>query len=224
MMKINLVAFALLMAVILTGLNDPVWADRGPRNVSPANKNFVLDNRHNHNRHYPKPGYVINVLPNHARLVTHRRSNYYFHGGVWYRPGSRGYAVVRPPIGIVVPFLPPFYTTIWAGAVPYYYADGVYYNWRARERVYVISDPPPEQEVVEQSALPKDLFIYPKEGQNKEQQATDRYECHRWAVGETGFDPVQPGGNVPEAQHNNKEIDYQRAIKACLEARNYSVQ
>ena len=131
---------------------------------------------------------------------------------------------MRPPIGLVVPFLPLFYTTIWAGGYPYYYADGVYYGWRADERVYVVSEPPPEQVVVEQSALPSELFIYPKEGQSKVLQATARYECHRWAVEQTGFDPMQPSGNVSGVQHNSKRIGYQRAMKACLEARNYSVQ
>lgn len=34
-----------------------------------------------------------------------------------------------------------------------------------------------------------DIFIYPKNNQTKEQQDRDRYECHRWAVNQTGFDP-----------------------------------
>ncbi|MCK4837360.1 MAG: hypothetical protein KAS94_01080, partial [Desulfobulbaceae bacterium] len=67
-------------------------------------------------------------------------------------------------------------------------------------------------------------FIYPKEGQSEEQQATDRYECHRWSVDQTGFDPSQPGGDVPQREHSGKRLEYQRAMKACLEARNYSVQ
>lgn len=221
-MKMNMVAILLSLSVMIPGLVGSVLADRGPHGE--PNANFVLDSRYNHNRHYPRPGFIVDVLPNDARLVMHRRDRYYFRGGVWYRPARRGFAVVRPPIGLFVPFLPPFYTTIWAGTVPYYYADGVYYRWQAGDRVYVVSDPPPEQEVVAQEALPQDLFVYPKGEQSKEQQATDRYECHRWAVGETGYDPTQPGGNVPEAQHNAKEIEYQRALKACLEARNYSVQ
>ena len=43
-------------------------------------------------------------------------------------------------------------------------------------------------------------------------------------VGETDFDPTKPGGNVPEDQHAAKRAEYQRAMKACLEAREYSVQ
>jgi hypothetical protein len=37
-----------------------------------------------------------------------------------------------------------------------------------------------------------DLIIYPKKGQSQEQQSKDRYECHAWAVKETGFDPSAP--------------------------------
>ena len=35
-------------------------------------------------------------------------------------------------------------------------------------------------------------MIYPAKGQSKEQQSKDRYECHTWAVQETGFDPTIP--------------------------------
>ena len=34
-----------------------------------------------------------------------------------------------------------------------------------------------------------DLYIYPKNGQGEELQRRDRYECHEWAAGQTGFDP-----------------------------------
>ena len=88
----------------------------------------------------------------------------------------------------------------------------------------MVTDPPPEEEVVAETDIPDQLYIYPKEGQSKEQQATDRYECHRWALEQTGFDPSKPGGNVPTEDHTDKRVEYQRAMKACLEARNYSVQ
>jgi hypothetical protein len=37
-----------------------------------------------------------------------------------------------------------------------------------------------------------DMFIYPGKGQNQAQQDKDRYECHSWAVQQTGFDPSRP--------------------------------
>ncbi len=36
------------------------------------------------------------------------------------------------------------------------------------------------------------LFIYPAQGQSQEQLGKDRYECHTWAVQQTGFDPTNP--------------------------------
>ena len=35
------------------------------------------------------------------------------------------------------------------------------------------------------------LYVYPTKGQSQDQQNRDRYECHSWAVGQTGFDPTQ---------------------------------
>jgi hypothetical protein len=37
-----------------------------------------------------------------------------------------------------------------------------------------------------------DMFIYPAKGQNQAKQDKDRYECHSWAVQQTGFDPNMP--------------------------------
>jgi hypothetical protein len=39
-------------------------------------------------------------------------------------------------------------------------------------------------------ALGDDMYIYPSKGQSPEQQSRDRYECHRWAVQQTGVDPT----------------------------------
>ena len=36
------------------------------------------------------------------------------------------------------------------------------------------------------------LFIYPQQGQSAEQQSKDRFECHNWAVQQSGFNPTNP--------------------------------
>jgi len=41
-------------------------------------------------------------------------------------------------------------------------------------------------------SLAQEPFIYPSQGQSEEQQATDRAECHAWAVQQSGFDPAHP--------------------------------
>lgn len=43
------------------------------------------------------------------------------------------------------------------------------------------------------------VFIYPKNNQSQAQQDKDRYECHRWAVQQTGFDPSVPYPSNPNA-------------------------
>jgi hypothetical protein len=66
------------------------------------------------------------------------------------------------------------------------------------------------------------LFLYPRKGQSEQQQAKDRYECHSWAVSQTGYDPTQPPASA--AQMSQKRADYQRAMGACLDGRGYTVK
>lgn len=238
----RILSISLALTILLLGFALPALADRDSRDdkrrYSTRIKNdndreksryyqerdYVLDKRHKHNRYYPKRGSEIRTLPRGFRAVHHNHTPYYFHAGIWYRPSGARFTVVLPPVGITVPILPPFYTTIWLGGVPYYYADGVYYNWQPERRVYVVTTAPVESAVTESAAVPDQLFVYPKQDQNEEQQAADRYQCYSWSVEQTGFDPTRSGGNVEEAQYPVKRADYQRAMKACLEARGYSVQ
>ncbi len=45
---------------------------------------------------------------------------------------------------------------------------------------------------VPNAASAQGLIIYPSKGQSQQQQSRDRYECHTWAVQQTGFDPTNP--------------------------------
>jgi hypothetical protein len=123
--------------------------------------------------------------------------------------------------------------------VPYYYADANYYSWNAAAGEYETVRPPPEVEsqIATQEPTTADLFVYPKNNQNADQQARDRYECHRWATNQSGFDPTQPAGapaaaSTPTAGPSaaakvaapTMRQDYLRAQAACLEGRGYSVK
>jgi hypothetical protein len=207
-----------------------------PRGV-PARPAFdgrgqVLDSRYNHGRYYPPVGTVRAALPDGYRPFYHGSDRFYFSGGIWYAPRGPGFVVVRPPVGLVIGVLPPYYSTVWFGGIPYYYADNVYYTWQPDQNGYVVTDPPPDADApapadVSSGAPPAgepqmDLIIYPKNGQSKDQQAADQYECHTWAKGQTGFDPTQPAGNSP----GNPDVarsNYNRAMSACLQARGYQV-
>jgi hypothetical protein len=48
-----------------------------------------------------------------------------------------------------------------------------------------------------QLAVAQDLLVYPAKGQSQTQQDKDRYECHTWAVKQTGFDPSRPQEGAP---------------------------
>ena len=43
------------------------------------------------------------------------------------------------------------------------------------------------------------MYVYPAKGQSPEQQNKDQYECHTWAVQQTGFDPSQANPGNPSA-------------------------
>jgi len=52
-------------------------------------------------------------------------------------------------------------------------------------RVVAAPAPPPPSAMTQ-------IIVYPARGQTPEQLERDRYECHVWAVQQTGFDPSQP--------------------------------
>ena len=152
----------------------------------------------------------------------------YWHGGYW----PRAYYGWAYPWFLGV--LPGVYATYWWGGIPYYYANDVYYTWNPDYNGYVVTDPPPA-EASDTGAPPantgdyagadpgsnggsNDVYAYPKGGQSDEQQATDRYECHRWAVAQSGFDPTQG------SQASGNATDYRRAMAACMDGRGYSAK
>jgi hypothetical protein len=213
--KISWIVFVMIgtsSVILLSGLGQVIYAAQGGGHHAE-----YLDSRFHHDHYYPERGRYISALPPGHRVFVHGGARFYYHGGVWYRAAGPRFLVVAPPIGIVVPFLPPFYTTIWIGGSPYYYANEVYYAQALGG--YTVVDPP-KGETGQPSAQTDRVFIYARQGQSEQLQAKDQYECHRWAVGQTGFDPTQPAG----APDPRKRLEYQRAMSACLDARGYTVK
>ena len=188
----------------------------------------VFDHRYNHDHYYPQRGLAFGALPREAVTIRYGGVGYYYHGGAWYRPYGPRFVVVAPPFGAVVPFLPGFYTTVWFGGIPYYYANDAYYLWRPEVGGYVVTRPPndgpPGTEAPAAPAASTEPFIYPKNGQSEQQQATDRYECHRWAATQASFDPTQPSNTASGEQTRSARDAYTRAFTACLDGRGYSVK
>jgi hypothetical protein len=183
-----------------------------------------FDARHSHNHAYPARGYYAGARPASGYAVEHMGQRYWYGGGVWYGWRGGGWFVVGPPIGVFVPVLPPFYTTVWFGGAPYYYANDTYYAWRDADQGYEVVDPPPGAAPGAAGAPAADVYVYPRNGQSDEQQANDKYECHRWAADQTGFDPTLASGGVTGPDAPARRENYFRAMGACLEGRGYSVK
>jgi len=183
------------------------------------------DGAHGNNRYYPQPGWAMHAPPPRSRVVVWGGVNYRYLDSVWYAPGARGYVVVRPPYGAVIGDRPAFFTLVTIGAIAYLYANGVYYREHSGGGYEVV--PTPVEGLPAATAQPQPQaksYVYPGQSQSAEQQASDEYECHQWAVSQTGFDPtaVASGQRAPAGPVQRE--GYQRATSACLEGRGYTVR
>ncbi len=129
------------------------------------------------------------------------------------------------PLGLFFAALPAYYETLWWNGVPYYYANSTFYAWNDGAGQYETVAPPAEDAGPAAAAASGDLYVYPQQGQSDEQLRQDRFECHQWAVGQSGFDPTQPNGGVRGGGDPGAAAEaYRRAEGACLEGRGYTVR
>lgn len=171
-------------------------------------------------RPVPPRRYVPSLPYGYSRYSWNGRP-YYYQGGSWYRPWGSSFAVVRPPVGLYVSYLPSYSTSFYYGGSRYFFADDTYYMYEPSRSTYVVTRSPYGDDDYEEEEATFDedeLYVYPAQGQSDEQQADDRYECHRWAVGETAYDPVE-GDYDPD-----RRAQYLRALSACLTGRGYTVR
>lgn len=133
-------------------------------------------------------------------------------GGPW---GYWGPSVVIGGAAVLAPFYGPFYPPPPYYFPPYYSVPPVV----VQEQVVVST-----QATTPTSTADEKIFVYPRQGQAEKQQADDRYECHRWSVGQNGFDPTKPPENVSEAQLRKNRSEYYRALGACLDGRGYTMR
>jgi len=164
------------------------------------------------------PGYFVPRLPLGYARVGVGGMNYFYSGGIFYGSAPRGYVMVGAPIGAVVHTLPPAYEVVMMGPATYYQSGAAWYSWDPGVGGYRVVSPPPAPPDVGTEYAANEVYFYPARGQDERQQEQDRYECHRWAVGESRFDPSV--SQQPDNVHRYK--DYQRAITACLVGRGYT--
>ena len=187
-----------------------------------------FDARFGHNQYYYDQGFSVRRPP--AGGLGEVRgpdgNRYWRHGGNWFRWDGRRWIVWGAPIGLWVPFLPWYYTTVWWDGVPYYYANDTYYVWDEAQAQYQVVSPPSgaDSGAAAQPPVSDQIFVYPSHGQSAEQQSRDGAECQRWAAGQSGFDPTLAAGGVPPDQAVAKRNDFFRAEVSCLEGRGYTVR
>src|SRR4051812_5274393 len=91
-----------------------------------------------------------------------------------------------------------------------------------------MSTPPPAQRAApsQPPAVRGDsLTITAKNGQAEKQQWADRYECHKWAKDQSGFDPtLRAPPEMSSEEIRSHRDQYRRAFSACLDGGGYSVQ
>lgn len=174
------------------------------------------------NVHFPVVGHEVRTLPRGSRSIQVGKKNYRYHNGSFYRAAHDGrYVVVRAPIGARVSALPPGFVRFSIGARNYFYANLAYYLWDSSRKEYIVVEEPAGAKAAmagSSETVSSEEFVYPNEGQSDEQRARDRFECYRWAVDESGFDPADG------ATASGNAGDYQRANSACLEGRGYTVK
>ncbi len=80
------------------------------------------------------------VLPRAHSRVKVAGLTYYYHKGIFYRPGPSGYVIVRAPLGAVVPDLPPACKTVRINGKTFYSHDNIFYQKKVRG--YQVVTPP----------------------------------------------------------------------------------
>ncbi|MGZ8096316.1 MAG: glycine zipper family protein [Methylosarcina sp.] len=55
------------------------------------------------------------------------------------------------------------------------------------------------------SVYAQNMMVYPAQGQTPDQVSKDRYECHTWAVQQTGYDPSS-GAASPQSNSQQESV------------------
>lgn len=169
-----------------------------------------------------RPGYVIDRFPDRNYRVPYRGQDYFYSGGYWYRPQGPRYVVVTPPYGIRVQYLPDYAREVWVGGALFFLAAGSYYTYESSSQQYVVVQPPTAVPAPQPTPQGNgyDVVAYPANGQSPAQVQQDGYDCYRWAVQQSGFDPQQ----VTYAPDPAVVQTYRQAQGNCLSSRGYQVQ
>jgi hypothetical protein len=211
-MKNHVVKIAIILAA-LTGLSLPAISQERQQRGVHAREAPHVDQRARNVRAVPPIGYAATGLPRGSIHIAHGGSHYFFDGGVWFRPYGGRYMVIAPPLGIVVPLLPPDYFTLDVNGMPYYYANGTYYATQPGGGYSVVAAPPgvavPVQVGPNVGSLAA-LVVEARNGQSQAQREADQQACN-------GLAATQPGAAADATL-------YQRSFAVCMNGLGYTVR
>jgi hypothetical protein len=174
----------------------------------------------------PPIGLIVPTLPSFATAVVGSGRAYLYANDVYYRPRPDigGYEVVNDPVEPVVESESA--STPGIAAVPVTPVAATLTTATSAPVPTPASLPIPTAPASAAALGPPggtaaSLGVYPRNGQTPEEQARDRYECYRFAVTQTGFDPLRTGAGM--AAGSERQSAYDRAQAACFEGRGYAV-
>jgi hypothetical protein len=188
-----------------------------------SREHFQAPDSHNHDL---DRRYTVHAIPHGVYRTDHDRRDFRYEHGEWYHRQGRDWMATRGPTGAFVSFLPPVYTTVWFGGMPYYYADATYYDWDDSHQEYEVVEPQAGIEAARtiQPTYNDQIMVYPRYGQSAEQQARDRSSCDHDAAEQSGYDPTQTIDAATPEVTATKRGTYLSVEAACLDAHGYSIK
>ena len=94
----------------------------------------------------------VSKLPRGYVKVVVRSKPYYYHSGVFYSKGPKGYIRIAAPVGARITALPKLSVRVVIGGVPYWNYFGTYYRYDRSKREYIVVERPAEEPVEELTA------------------------------------------------------------------------
>ncbi|MFK7814372.1 MAG: DUF6515 family protein [Maribacter sp.] len=87
-------------------------------------------------RVYPKHGTIVTTVVK-PKVVIHKKTNFYFADGVWYKARGRKYVVVAAPVGLKVRKLPRGNKVVVVNGRKLYKYKGIWYKKSGRNYIVV---------------------------------------------------------------------------------------
>ncbi|MCK0159911.1 DUF6515 family protein [Allomuricauda sp. F6463D] len=87
-------------------------------------------------RVYPKHGTVVKTIAN-PSVIVHKKTNYYYADGVWYKTQGKRYVVTAVPRGVKIKTLPRGSKVVYRNGKRFYQYRGVWYKKRGRNYIVV---------------------------------------------------------------------------------------